>query len=263
MKRLSCTLLLLASLSGLFFPSLSNAATQQKPIHLAVSANFLATLKQISQKFTKQTGIPVYLSNGATGMLYAQIKRGAPYDLFFAADARRPELLEQAGLIEPNSRFAYVKGKLVVWSRTGYFSTDLAKLVVTSPQLRYFAIANPKSAPYGRAAKQVLEHYGLYRTLLKSHQLALGENVGKTFHYVATGNAQIGLLAKSYLMTHSVKGHFKDVDESLYSPIIQQAVVLKGKKSSEVQQFLDFFRSEAVQVQLQKAGYDLPQKGVK
>jgi len=230
-------------------------------IHIAVAANFLATMKTLSKTFNQQTGIKVIVSNGATGMLYAQIKRGAPYDLFFAADAKRPALLEQQGLIEPNSRFTYVMGRLVIWSpNADKVSPDLNKFKKNDPNVRFFAIANPKIAPYGVAARAVLQHYGLYQSLSDHNQIVLGENIGKTFHYIASGNAQIGLVAKSYVSNpkQPVKGQFREIDAGLYPKIEQQAVIIKGKASAAVRQFLAFFQSPSAQQQIQRYGYGLP-----
>lgn len=250
MMRTAQVLLLI----GLVF--LVPKAFAEESVRIAVAANFLATIKLIAKDFTKQTGIAVHLSNGSTGMLYAQITRGAPYDLFFSADSHRPELLEKAGLIEENSRFTYVTGRLVVWARDPSVSTNLAELHLDQPGFRFFSIANPKIAPYGVAARSVLKHYGLYETLLENHRLALGENIGKTYHYIATGNAQIGLVAKSY-MRRPHQGSYVEVDPSLYQPIYQQAVVLKNRNTPAVQSFLKFFHSKAVQEIIKQNGYGL------
>lgn len=230
-------------------------------LHIAVASNFLATLKAVSRDFTEETGIKVHVSNGATGMLYAQILRGAPYDLFFSADSKRPLLLEQKGVIEPGSRFTYVIGKLVAWSQNPEkISPNLATLQADNPALRFMAIANPKTAPYGEAAKVVLEFYGLYAPLKAENKIALGENVGKTFHYVISGNAQIGLIAKSYVANpaHPVKGEFYDIPSHLYPEIAQQAVIMKGKNSQAVQAFLSYFKSAKVQAMIEYYGYGLP-----
>jgi len=229
-------------------------------LHIAVASNFLATLKTVSRDFTQQTGIKVDISNGATGMLYAQIQRGAPYDLFFSADSKRPLLLEQKGVTEPGSRFTYVIGKLVAWSANPEkLSPNLATLQADNPALRFMAIANPKTAPYGEAAKAVLEFYDLYAPLKTENKIALGENVGKTYQYVVSGNAQIGLIAKSYVANpvHPVKGEFYDIPSHLYPEIAQQAVILKGKNSQAVQAFLKYFKSAKVQAVIESYGYGL------
>lgn len=242
--------------------SLSFSVNATKTIHIAVASNFYATLKSISHDFTQRTGIKVVISNGATGHLYAQIKRGAPYNLFFSADEARPRQLEEAGLIEKNTRFTYVLGKLVVWSNHKDISTDLTKLDLNQPEFQYFAIANPKTAPYGLAGKKLLQHYGLYEKLNQQHKIVMGGNIGKTFHYVANGNAQIGLVAKSYLINlqkknKQIKGHFIEVNQNLYPPISQQAVILKGKNTKNVQRFLTYLASLEVKKNMISQGYEV------
>lgn len=236
-------------------------ASASESVRIAVASNFLAPLKKMANEFTQQTGIPVYLSNGASGMLYAKIKRGAPYDLFFSADSRRPLLLEKEGLIEEGSRFTYVIGRLVAWSPDeAKVSADLSKLDPYNPALRYLAMANPKTAPYGVAAIAVLKHYGVYESLLAQKKIARGESVGKAYQYTVTGNAQIGLVAQSYVLNpkHPVKGQIFEIPSNIYPPLNQQAIIIKGKKTAEVVQFLRFFRSDYAQNKIRSLGYDLP-----
>jgi len=246
----------------LFIVLTSNAIADQG-VRIAVASNFLATLKDLSREFTKETGIQVYISNGASGMLYTKIKRGAPYDLFFSADARRPLLLEKEGFIEEGSRFTYVTGRLVAWSPRGsHLSPNLAKLDPTDQRLRFFAIANPKTAPYGVAAIDVLKHYGLYDSLIKQQKIALGENVGKAYQYTATNNAQIGLVAKSYVSNpdRPVKGQVFDIPLNLYPLLEQQAVIVKGRKTAAVMAFLKFFHSDKAQERIQYFGYGVQKR---
>ncbi len=239
--------------------SVSVFATEE--VRIAVASNFLIPLKSLAKIFTNQTGIPVHISNGASGMLYAKIKRGAPYDLFFSADARRPLLLEQKGLTEKGSRFTYVIGRLVAWSpNEKKISANLLKLNSTNPSLRYLAMANPKTAPYGVASVAVLKHYGLYESLMTQKKVALGESVGKAYQYTVTGNAQIGLVAKSYVLNlkHPVKGEVFDIPRDVYPLLEQQVVVIKGRKTPAVVKFLTFFQTPAIQQQIQAFGYDTP-----
>lgn len=251
------------TLSGLWIVGLlmlSSMAYAQQTIRIAVASNFLATLKALSKDFTKQTGIRVQISNGATGMLYAQIKKGAPYDMFFAADARRPKLLDEQGDIEAGSRFTYVTGKLVSWSlNPNKVTPDLSKLKTDNKNLHFVAIANPKTAPYGTAAVAVLKHYGLYEPLSQSGKIALGENIGKAFHYAASGNAQLGLVAKSYVSNPEkpVGGRYFEIPTNLYPQLVQQAVILKGKDSSAVKTFLKYFKSQAARQRIEAYGYGL------
>jgi molybdate transport system substrate-binding protein len=253
-RKLGCLLLLWSI-------GFSSSVLANKEVRIAVASNFLVPLKNLAKTFTNETGIPVYISNGASGMLYAKIKRGAPYDLFFSADARRPLLLEKEGVIEEGSRFTYVVGRLVAWSPNEQkISADLSKLSTSDPALRYLAMANPKTAPYGVSSVAVLKHYGLYDALMAQKKIALGESVGKVYQYTVTGNAQIGLVAKSYVsnVDRPVKGHVFDVPTEIYPLLEQQAVVIKGRRTAAVTQFLTFFQSPYAQQQIKRFGYELP-----
>ncbi len=248
-------LLLLCSLT------FSGHAFASQEVRIAVASNFLIPLKSLAKTFTLQTGIPVYISNGASGMLYAKIKRGAPYDIFFSADTRRPLLLEQEGLIEKGSRFTYVVGRLVAWSpNSKKVSADLSILSASDPALRYLAMANPKTAPYGVASVAVLKHYGLYDALTAQKKIALGESIGKAYQYTVTGNAQIGLVAKSYVsnLETPIKGQVFEIPTDIYPLLAQQSVVIKGRETVAVSKFLAFFRSLYAQQQIKRFGYDLP-----
>ena len=240
----------------------SSVSYAQESVRIAVAANFLATLKALSKDFTAETGIRVDISNGASGMLYAQIKKGAPYDMFFSADAKRPELLDQEGLIEPGSRFTYVTGKLVSWSPDARkVSPNLMMLNANNNRLRFVAMANPKTAPYGEAALKVLKYYGVYDNLKALNKIAIGENIGKTYHYAASGNAQIGLVAKSYVSNpkRRVSGEVFEIPSELYPELKQQAVVLKGRKSPQTEAFLKYFNSDKARKLIADYGYGLGQ----
>lgn len=239
----------------------SSVSLAQEAVRIAVAANFLATLNSLAKDFTEETGVKVTISSGSSGMLFAQIKRGAPHDLFFSADAKRPKLLEAAGVIEPNSRFTYVTGNLVAWSpNPSKISADLTKLTINDPNLRFLAIANPRTAPYGMAAVEVLRYYGLYDYFKENNKIALGGSVSKAFKYVFTRNAQIGLIAKSYVLNPNrpIEGEIFDIPSHLYTEIKQQAVIIKGRKTPAVIAFLDFFHSERAQTKIKSYGYGIP-----
>lgn len=243
---------------GLSLIILWSGISSAETLHIAVASNFYATLKQVGVQFTQKTHIPIQLSTGGTGVLYAQIKQGAPFDIFFAADKKRPKLLEKEKLIAPHSRLTYAIGQLVVWApHPQRVSADLSQLKLNQPNFHFLAIANPKTAPYGVAGLSVLKHYGLVQPLVKAHKLIKGENIGKTFGYAVSGNAQIALVAKSYLVNpkRPQLGQFVVVNPKLYAPILQQLVVLKGKNTKQVQAFLTYFKSPQVQKILASYGY--------
>ncbi len=221
-------------------------------IHIAVASNFTIPLKVISQKFTKSTGHKVLIISGATGKHYAQIRNGAPFDLFFAADKKRPELLEKQGLIQKNSRFTYAIGKLVLWSPQTQLIKKSAQ-VLYNGQFQYLAIANPKLAPYGKAAQQVLQKKGLWQALRP--RMVRGENIGQTFQFVKSGNAQLGFVALSQIQNPQqiVRGSIWKIADSLYDPIEQQAVLLTDNKAAQT--FAAYIQQADIQQLIHLYGY--------
>ncbi|MEA3276911.1 MAG: molybdate ABC transporter substrate-binding protein [Pseudomonadota bacterium] len=224
-------------------------------IRVAVASNFGEAIKEIAQRFEVQTGHEVVLVIGSTGKQYAQIKNGAPFDAFFAADARRPELLEDEGAALAGSRFTYARGRILLWSpRQGY--VDPEGQVLEEGGFRHLAIANPRLAPYGKAAQQVLENRGLWDGL--QGRMVRGENIGQTFQFVKSGNAELGLVAYSQVKRpgHALEGSYWEVPQSLYSPIEQQAVLLKDNAAARG--FLDFVRGDEAGEIIRGYGYDTP-----
>lgn len=236
----------------LFFMALP---VQAGVIRVAVASNFANTLKNISSHFEKDTGHQVKLSVGSTGKHYAQIKNGAPFDVFFAADSRRPELLDKAGIAIAGSRFTYAQGKLVLWSPQPDL-VDAKAQVLESTEFRFLAVANPKLAPYGKAAQEYLQSRGLWKSLRS--RMVRGENIGQTFQFVKSGNAQLGFVAASQVMKNGAitEGSAWQVPEQYYTAINQQAVLLKD--NSVAQAFLSFLSSAKAQRIIQKCGYEIP-----
>ncbi|RUM93867.1 MAG: molybdate ABC transporter substrate-binding protein, partial [Thiothrix sp.] len=165
-------------------------------IHIAVASNFSDTIKQIPKYFKADTGHKVTLVFGSTGKHYAQIKNGAPFEAFFAADMKRPQLLDSEGLALPGSRFTYAIGKLALWSPTTGF-VDKEGKALNEDNFHYLALANPKLAPYGKAAQQVLQQRGLWDSL--SGRMVRGENIGQASQFVKSGNAELGFVAYSQI----------------------------------------------------------------
>lgn len=228
-------------------------------IQIAVSSNFARTLAAIADRYERRSGHEVVLVAGSTGKHYAQIMNGAPFAAFFAADVRRPELLEKEGAAVPGSRFTYALGKLVLWSPIPGL-VDPAGEVLGNGAFRHLAVANPRLAPYGNAARQALRSLGLWDAL--EDKLVFGENIGQTFHFVNSGNAEIGLVAYSQVMRPAaagesfVKGTFWKLPESLYSPIEQQAVSLMDTEPTRG--FLDYVRSDDALGVIRRFGYGTP-----
>jgi len=231
---------------------LSSSLSLADQIRVAVASNFAPAMRQISQQFEQQTGHRVVISSGSTGKQYAQISNGAPYDVFFAADVKRPKLLEQQGIAVPGSRFTYALGKLVLWSPNKQL-VDNAGQVLQSERFRYLAIANPKLAPYGRAAQQTLSKLGLWQALRK--RMVRGENIGHAYQFVKSGNAELGFVAASQVLQPGkpVTGSLWLIPNDYYAKIEQQAVALSD--DAVTRSFMDFVRSEAVRELVRQFGY--------
>ena len=235
----------------LFIPMSSIA----EEIRVAVASNFKNTMLSIARKFEKNSDHNVVFSFGSTGKHYAQIKNGAPFDAFFAADVHRPELLEQEGVSLPGSRFTYAIGKVILWSPKTNFINSNAD-VLQKGKFRYLALANPRLAPYGKAAKEVLQGLKLWQDL--NQKIVRGENISQTYQFVKTGNADLGFVAYSQVKRPNLKseGSYWVVPQSRYTPIEQQAIALKDNVSTRM--FMSFVRSEQALKIIHDFGYDTP-----
>ncbi|MDP6449779.1 MAG: molybdate ABC transporter substrate-binding protein [Lentisphaeria bacterium] len=220
---------------------------------VAVAANFAPVLEQLSRQYTADTGAVIRTVVGSTGKLYAQISNGAPVDIFLAADTERPRRLEDAGLIVPDSRFTYARGRLVLWSRQPDL-IDPDGTVLNDPALHRLAIANPTIAPYGRAAMEVLAARGIDLT---QRRLVRGENVGQARHFAYTDNVDAAFIAQSLLTADDASaGSWWLVPTSMHEPIEQQAVLLKRAAGNvAAQQFFDFLASDAARQIILASGY--------
>lgn len=224
-------------------------------VAVAVAANFTDTTKSLAELFRKETGHTLSASFGSTGKLYAQIKNGAPFDVFMAADVRRPELVESEGDGVAATRFTYARGKLVLWNPRPNAFDKGADYLQQQPFAR-LAMANPKTAPYGLAAQQVMEHVGLFGEL--QPKLVRGDSIAQTFQFVASGNAQAGFVALSQVKAWPEgKGTLWSIPQEFYQPIDQQAILLKrGQNNEAAAAWLDFLKSPAAIRIIRDYGYD-------
>ncbi len=224
-------------------------------IHVAAASNARGVLQELAARFEQDSGHELVLIFGSTGKQYAQVVNGAPFDVFLAADAERPEKLEAAGLIVEGSRFTYALGRLVLWSADDS-RVDSNGRVLESDSFRRLAIANPDLAPYGRAAMEVIDR--LDRRASIRDRLVVGENVGQAFQFVASNNAELGFVAWSqlHLGDAPMTGSWWLVPESLHGPIEQQAVQLRAGPVAE--SFLAFLRGEKAIEILRAHGYGVP-----
>jgi molybdate transport system substrate-binding protein len=226
---------------------------------VAVATNFIYTAGELEGRFEQQSAHRLTITSGATGKLYAQIRNGAPYDLLLAADQERPALLEREGRAVAGSRFTYAEGRLVVWSPDASLIRDSVADTLRQPDLRTFAVANSRLAPYGAAALQVLRAIGADGSV-KAQQVT-GENVGQAFTLVATGNADIGLVALAQVLAprQGARGAWVAVDPDLYDPIRQDAVLLRhGADNPAARAFYDWLRRPAARELIATHGYGSP-----
>lgn len=243
------TVIAMLGLSALSLPAAAGEAA------VAVAANFLAPMKQLAPRFEQASGHTLVLSSGSTGKFYAQIKNGAPFDVLLAADDETPARLAREG--DAVRTQTYAIGRLALWS------ADPVKIDGTDSVLRRgaftkLAIANPKLAPYGAAAMQVLEKLGLAGAV--RDKSVTGENIGQTHQFVASGNAEIGFVARSQITLDGklTGGSAWLVPGSLHSPIRQDAALLKrGSANPAARALLDFLQTLPAQAVIRSYGYDL------
>lgn len=252
MKSLICFLTLVLAWAGPgCAPSIHQPATE--PLQVAAAADLNPALQEIATLFQQKTGQSVKINFGSTGLLTRQIEQGAPIDLFFAADQSYTDQLRNQGLTLEKSTTPYAQGYLVGWQRgdAPLRVTSLSEL--TNPAIRRIAIANPDHAPYGKAAIQALQAANIYDQV--QPKLIMGENVSQAFQYVSTGNADVGLVAKS-LVTSRSEGHSVPVDPALYQPLNQTLCILKRTQHPDQSKRLAaFVLSPEGQQILQKYGF--------
>jgi molybdate transport system substrate-binding protein len=230
--------------------------TQAAEVLAAVATNFAEPMRDLAMRFESETPHTVRITTGSTGKLYAQIRAGAPFDVLLAADQQRPCRLEAEGMAVPGSRFTYALGSIVL------FSADASKLsgdgaaLLRAGSFRRLAIANPGLAPYGVAAQQALEALGVWSNL--EPRIVMGENIGQVYAMVATGNAELGIVAKSQLVNLPLAptGSTWEIPQTLYAPIRQDAVLLKRAADNEAARALvRFLRRQDIQRVVQSFGY--------
>jgi molybdate transport system substrate-binding protein len=231
------------------------AVASAEEVVVAVAANFTAPMKQIAAAFERDTGHKVTASFGSTGNLYAQIRNGAPFEAFLAADLKTPTKLEKEGLAVAGSRFTYAVGQLVLWSPKPGLVDDKGA-VLQRGHFQRLAIANPKLAPYGEAAVQTLRALGLEHRLRP--KLVMGESIAQAYQFVASGNVELGFVALSQVMHDGkmAKGSAWMVPAKLHRPIRQDAVILtKGKPDPAVAELMEFLRGEEARAIIHAFGY--------
>lgn len=242
---------LAAMLAVILVAALPGAAASAAEVRVAVAANFTEAAKEIGALFQDASGHRTLLSFGSTGQFYTQISQGAPFEVFLAADQARPSRAEKEGLAVAGSRFTYARGRLVL------YSTEPG--LVTGPETLHqgrftrLAVANPVTAPYGAAALTVLRALGVYEAL--AGRIVQGTNIAQTYQFVATGNAEVGMVALSQVARHDDGSRWL-VPEHLHAPVAQDAVLLEqGAGNGAARAFLEFLRGPEAAAVTARYGY--------
>jgi molybdate transport system substrate-binding protein len=244
--------LMLAAASTLFF-----VTAQSGEVTVAVAANFTAPMQKIAQAFEQDTGHKAQLAFGATGKFYAQIKNGAPFAVLLAADDETPARLEKEGLTTAGTRFTYATGRLALWSKQANMVDDKGE-VLRSNSFVKIAIADPKLAPYGAAAMEVIQHLGVQANVVP--KLVQGESIGQTYQFVSTENAQLGFVALSQISFDGriTQGSAWVVPQSMHTPLKQDAVLLNaGKDNTAAIALLKYLQADKAKTIIRQYGYAL------
>ena len=231
---------------------------QAGEVRVAVAANFAAPMQKIAATFARDTGHSAVLAVGATGKFYAQIVHGAPFHVLLAADSETPARLEKEGLAVAGSRFTYAVGRLVLWSRNRTL-VDGAGNVLHTAHFERLALADPKLAPYGAAARDTLQAMGLLSAL--QPRLVQGESIGQVYQFGASGNAALGFVALSQVWADGklTDGSAWVVPAHLHAPLRQDAVVLNaGRGNAAATALVAYLQSAPVRAVMQSYGYEFP-----
>jgi molybdate transport system substrate-binding protein len=250
-----------ALLSGIVLVVLfATAISSAQEIGIAAASDLQFVFKEVADRFEKQSGTTLRLSFGSSGNFFSQIQNGAPFDLFFSADLDYPKKLEEQGLIEPGSTYQYARGKIVLWIPNEVaVDVNQGLKALMDPKIKKIAIANPAHAPYGRAAVAAFKSAGIYEKI--ADKLVFGENISQAAHFVASGNADAGILALSTALSSMInaRGKYIVVPLDSYPPLDQAAVVLKSsQKKDQAKCFLQFLQTPEIVELMKKYGFELP-----
>ena len=229
-------------------------------IAVAAASDLNFAIKDVIGEFEKQTGHRVKVSLGSSGNFYAQLQQGAPFDLYFSADIGYPKKLEEAGLTVPGSLYRYAVGRVVLWvPNTSPLDLNKGLTVLREPGIKKIAIANPKHAPYGRAAVAAMEHAQVYGDV--KDRLVLGENISQAAQFIESGACDVGIIALSLALAPVMKsaGSYWEIPAEAHPPLEQGAVVMKQSKNQELaRSFLGFLQGPQGQEIMTRYGFTLP-----
>jgi molybdate transport system substrate-binding protein len=247
---------LITSVLLFFFSSLCLA----QDLTVAAAADLQFAMQDISARFQKETGKKVNVIYGSSGNFFQQIENGGPFDMFFSANLDYPKKLEAADLTEKDTYYQYASGKIVVWvPNESKLDLSSGLKALLDPSIKKIAVANPQHAPYGQAAVAAMQKENIYDKV--SGKLVLGENISQTASFVASGSADVGVVALSLALSPNMKDHgrYVEIPAADYPPIQQACVVLKTSKNKEVaRQFLAFLKTPQVSSLLKAYGFNVP-----
>lgn len=252
-----CALLVAA---GMLISSLQPPSVLAEDLTIAAASDLSFAFKDLVAEYEKTTGNHVKLSLGSSGNFYSQIQHGAPFDLYFSADIGYPEKLEKAGLTVPGSLYRYAVGRIVLWTaRASGLDVSKGLEVLRDPSIRKVAIANPKHAPYGRAAVAAMKHFNVYEQV--KDRLVLGENVSQAAQFIESGASDIGIVARSLAWAPAMKeaGIVWEIPAEAHPLLEQGAVIVKSSRHQDsARQFLEFVRGARGQEIMRRYGFTLP-----
>jgi molybdate transport system substrate-binding protein len=256
-KRFVCATLV----AVLWLAAVPLAVAAEGEVAIAAASDLNFAFKELASEFEKTQGIHVKLSLGSSGNFYSQIQNGAPFDLYFSADIAYPKKLEEAGLAVPGSLYRYAIGRIVLWApaRSSLAVEKLAMEVLLDPSVKRIAIANPKHAPYGRAAVAAMEHFKIHDRV--KDKLVLGENISQAAQFVESGASDVGIVALSLARAPAMKnaGRYWEIPADAYPPLEQGAVMLKASRNPHAARlFLEFVKGSHGQEIMKRYGFTLP-----
>lgn len=256
-RLIACAILIMGvGAWGAIRPSVASSAE----LTIAAASDLNVAFKDLVAEYEKKTGEHVKLSFGSSGNFYSQISNGAPFDLYFSADIRYPQKLEEAGHAVPGSLYKYAVGRIVLWvPKDSTIDVQKGLDALMDPAVKKIAIANPKHAPYGRAAVAAMQHYKVYERV--KDRMVLGENISQTAQFIESGACDIGIVALSLALAPSMKaaGKYWEIPVEWHPPLEQGAVILKHSKNKEAaKQFLEFVKGLEGQEIMRRYGFTLP-----
>jgi len=247
------------SLIAVLAVAFTSRLCRAQEITVAAAADLQFAMQDVAARFQKETGKTIKLIYGSSGNFFQQIQNGAPFDIFFSANLDYPKKLEAAGLAEPGSYYQYARGKIVIWvPKASKIDLSAGMQALLDPSVKKIAIANPLHAPYGQAAVAAMQKGNVYEKV--KDKFVLGENISQAASFVASGSAEVGILALSLALSPNMKdnGRYAEIPSDEYPPIEQACVILGSSRDKDTaRQFLSFFKKPAITDLLMSYGFDV------